>query len=50
MLSKIFDDNSKIIPINAKSKETGNGYFKNEQVYFVIANIIFWVGYAFGKK
>mgnify|MGYP000429203709 CR=1 FL=1 len=30
ILSKIFDDNSKIIPINAKPKEIGNGYFKNE--------------------
>jgi len=29
MLSKIFD-NSNIIPINAKPKEIGNGYFKNE--------------------
>ena len=30
MLSKIFDDNSKIIPIKAKPKEIGSGYFKNE--------------------
>jgi len=30
MLSKIFDNNSKIIPINAKQKEIGKGYFKNE--------------------
>jgi len=30
MLFKIFDNNSKIIPINAKPKEIGSGYFKNE--------------------
>ena len=30
MLFKIFDNNSKIIPINAKPKEIGCGYFKNE--------------------
>ena len=30
MLSKKFDNNNKIIPINAKQKEIGNGYFINE--------------------
>jgi hypothetical protein len=30
MISKVFDNNSKIIPINAKPKEIGSGYFKNE--------------------
>jgi hypothetical protein len=30
MLSQTFENNSKIIPINAKPKEIGNGYFKNE--------------------